>query len=282
MKTDTSLLFALITVFIPAINAATARAASIANDGASATSLVAAPEAPVAGIAGDPNIDRGFIQPTAMTQPAHSLTYNNYELLLHGLSYGITDRLQASVTVLAPIVEQMPFVGVASVKYRVLATPRFHLALQGSATMVSVSFHTSDAPDGSNTSNSSAYLFGAGAFASTCLRDDCSSLASVNVTYQFARSGDTDGTAHALVYGGSLVHRVAPHTKLLGEITSMAASDGSARGFDNVSGALLSYGVRLHTANIASDIGFMKPIFSDVNDPFVLGLPFINVSYRWN
>ena len=31
-----------------------------------------------------------------------SLTYNNYELLLHGLSYGITDSVQASVTVLSP------------------------------------------------------------------------------------------------------------------------------------------------------------------------------------
>jgi hypothetical protein len=80
----------------------------------------------------DPNIDRAFLLPTAMTQPAGSLTYNNYELLLHGITYGITDRVQASVTVLSPIVEDMPFVGFAAVKGRVVATDRFNLALQGS------------------------------------------------------------------------------------------------------------------------------------------------------
>jgi hypothetical protein len=69
--------------------------------------------------------------------------------------------------------------------------------------------------------------------------------------------------------------------KLLGEVTSLAASTVSDANFDNASGALVSYGVRLHTANIASDVGFMKPISGDASDPFLLGLPFINVSYRW-
>ena len=67
-----------------------------------------------------------------MTQPAGSVTYNNYELLLHGITYGITDRVQASVTVLSPIVQDMPFVGFAAVKGRIVSTERFHLALQGS------------------------------------------------------------------------------------------------------------------------------------------------------
>ncbi len=94
----------------------------------------ATPATPAAGAtSSDPNIDRGFLLPTAMTQPAGSVTYNNYELLLHGVSYGITDRVQASVTVLSPIVRDMPFVGFASVKGRIVSTDRFHLALQGSA-----------------------------------------------------------------------------------------------------------------------------------------------------
>ena len=93
----------------------------------------AAPATPAAGAtAADPNIDRGFLLPTAMTQPAGSVTYNNYELLLHGVTVGITDRVQGSVTVLSPIVRDMPFVGFAAVKGRVLSTERFHLAVQGS------------------------------------------------------------------------------------------------------------------------------------------------------
>ena len=51
----------------------------------------AAPATPAAGAtSADPNIDRGFVLPTAMTQPAGSVTYNNYELLLHGVSIGVT------------------------------------------------------------------------------------------------------------------------------------------------------------------------------------------------
>ena len=83
-----------------------------------------------------------------------------------------------------------------------------------------------------------------------------------------------------LVYGGSIVHRVTPHVKLLGEVTTATLKDSNSS-FDQAPGALVSYGVRFHTANIASDIGFMKPFFSSGSDPFVLGLPFVNVSYRW-
>src|SRR5215471_11701396 len=79
----------------------------------------------------DPNIDRGFLLPTAMTQPAGSLTYNNYELLLHGLTYGVTDRIQATLTVLSPITTDMPFVGFGALKARIVATDRLHVALQG-------------------------------------------------------------------------------------------------------------------------------------------------------
>jgi len=212
-----------------------------------------------------------------MTQPKGSLTYNNYELVLHGLTYGITDNVQTSLTVMAPLVRDMPFLGTAAVKWQFLSTPRFHLALQGSASMIHV--FDDGLSDGASTSN--AYALGAGAFASYCLRDDCSSLASLSATYQLGIAGSGGDTAHAIIYGGSIVHRVARHVKLLGEVTSLATNTVADSNFDNVSGALVSYGVRLHTANIASDLGFMKPISGDRNDPILLGLPFINVSYRW-
>src|SRR5688572_28820601 len=67
----------------------------------------------------DPNLDRTFLLPPAMTQPKGSITYNNYELLLHGITYGLTDRVQISGTVLAPITEDIPFMGFAAVKGQV-------------------------------------------------------------------------------------------------------------------------------------------------------------------
>ena len=65
-------------------------------------------------------------------------------------------------------------------------------------------------------------------------------------------------------------------------MTSAAGSIGSGN-LDNISGFLGSYGVRFYTRNLASDIAFVKPITSNGGTGgFLLGLPFINVSYRWN
>ena len=92
-------LFGTLTTLAPAALAQTADPAVAAS--------VPAPSA----VDSDPNIDRGFLLPTAMTQPAGTLTYNNYELLLHGITYGLTDRVQLSATVLSPITKDMPFFG---------------------------------------------------------------------------------------------------------------------------------------------------------------------------
>ena len=222
----------------------------------------------------DPNIDRGFLLPTAMTQPAGSLTYNNYELLLHGISYGITDRVQASVTVLSPIVRDMPFVGFAAVKGQIVSTERFHLALQGSLGWA----HDFTSADG----NANIYTFGAGAFASYCLREDCSSLASASATYTLATNPVATDPAHAVIYGGSVVHRVGQHVKLLGEVASAMGGVGIAGESENIDGVLVGYGVRFHTDNVAADVGFIKPFTGGADDGgFLMGLPFASVSYRW-
>ncbi len=239
--------------------------------------VAAAPAAPAAPAASatlaDPNIDRGFLLPSAMTQPAGSITYNNYELLLHGISYGITDRVQASVTVLSPIVRDMPFLGFAAVKGRVVSTPRFNLALQGSLGW-GHAFDVNDSDD------ANLYTAGAGAFASYCLRQDCSSLLSASATYQLAMNSGLATPIHTVIYGGSVVHRVGNHVKLLGEVTSAAAAAGGES--ENIDGVLVGYGVRFHTDSIATDVGFIKPVTGGATDgDFLVGLPFVSVSYRW-
>jgi hypothetical protein len=227
----------------------------------------------------DPNLDRGFLLPTAMTQPEGTLTYNNYELLLHGFTYGISDRLQVSATVLSPIVKEMPFLGTVSLKAKVASVGRLHLSLQGSAGWIhefdSTSFDEEDAVG-------DAFVVGAGALASLCLSDDCASLLSGSATYQLGFGGDIDSRAHLLLYGASLVQRVGTHVKLLFELTSGAGKDGESA-FDNAPGLLASYGVRFYSGNIAGDIGFIKPVVTDdeLSDAFLLGVPFVNVSYRW-
>jgi hypothetical protein len=224
--------------------------------------VIGAPDA--AAVAGDPNIDRGFVLPTAMTQPTGSVTYNNYELLLHGVSYGLTDRLQLSATVLAPIIKEIPFVGYASLKGQLYRGERLHLALQGSVG----GGYNQDGGDG-------AFMAGLGGLASLCVRQDCSSLLSASATYQLISTGFDPGNG-GLIYGASLVHRVGTHIKLLAEVASASAFSSG-----DLKGALVSYGVRFYGNSIASDIGFIKPIRSDGDDPFLLGLPFASISYRW-
>jgi hypothetical protein len=233
-------------------------------------------EVPVA--AADPNLDRGFLLPTAMTQPKGSITYNNYELLLHGITYGITDNVQGSLTVLSPIVRDMPLVGLGALKWRLFHNERVHVAVQASGGYMNFRASGTD----------NAFSVGTGAFASFCLRDDCSSLLSASATYQLfmAQTQTLDGEsragrAHGIFYGVSLVHRVASHVKLLAEIssTSNRSVDGELQ---NLNGVLASYGVRFHSNNLAADLGFVRPILSDGGgDAFLMGVPFINVSYRW-
>jgi hypothetical protein len=240
-----------------------------------AAEVAAAPAAPPNVASLDPNIDRAFIQPTAMTQPAGSVTYNNYELLLHGVTYGLTDNVQTTVTVLSPIVKDMPFIGFAAVKGRISPADRVHLALQGS-----VGF----GHEFSTTSNdANAYSAGAGGYASFCLRADCASLINGSVNYQYAAGSNGSSGEHLLIYGGSLVVRASEHLKLLGEITSAAGRSGSSE-LDNISGFLVSYGVRFHGANFAGDVGFIKPVDTsgNSNDALLLGIPFVSLSYRWN
>jgi len=136
-------------------------------------------------------------------------------------------------------------------------------------------FDTTDA-------NTDAYTVGAGAFASYCVRQDCSSLLSASATYQLAIDPSVDQqSVHLVIYGGSIVHRVTDHVKLLGEVTS-AAGRTATDGVQNVDGLLVGYGVRFHTDNIAADVGFLKPIATKGDDgDFLVGLPFVNVSYRW-
>ena len=264
------MLSGVVVAFVTALSSSDAAAEGVPP--ASSVHVQPPVAAPVAAVGADPNIDRGFLLPTAMTQPAGSLTYNNYELLLHGITYGVTDRLQTSLTVLPPIVSDMPFVGIAAAKGRFVATDRLNLAFQGSVGWGHQLGGSSD---------ESVYMFGAGLFASACLRQDCSSLLSASATYQLALSSQSDQNIQYVVYGGSLVHAVSPRVKLLAEVASAAGRTSTDPALDNMPGVLAGYGVRLHGSSLAADVGFVKPFVSENDGDFILGLPFANVSYRW-
>jgi hypothetical protein len=274
MRNALSTLFASTFVLGPAfISPAFAAGATDPEAPPATVAAAPAPPASTTGVGADPNIDRGILLPTAMTQTAGSLTYNNYELLLHGITYGVTDHVQTTFTVLAPIVRDMPFVGFASIKGQTAVGDRLHLALQG--TLGYANDPSSTVP------GNSLFTLGAGGFASVCLARDCASLLSASASYELAfGAGQSDGGI--IVYGASLIQRLTPHVKLLAELTSGAVKTPD-NDLINTPGFLASYALRFHTSNIAGDVGFIKPVGGDSDSAaLLLGVPFVSFSYRWN
>jgi hypothetical protein len=235
---------------------------ALAQPGATAT--VATPAGPPtpSGASEDPNIDRGFLLPTAETQPAGSLTFNSYELLLAGLTYGVTDSFQVSATTLVPVAEGMPLVLTGSGKLRLLKTDRVRVALHGSLTVV--------AED-----DDQATLGTFGGTASLCMDDACHSMLSGSLG-GISVSEDTSDPFGAVYYGASIVHRVAARAKLLAELAAVAA-DFDEEGQEALTA--LNFGVRFFSANLAADLGFVVPL-GEGDDELVLGIPFVNLSYR--
>ena len=76
------------------------------------------------GVAGYPQRRSGLPPSHRHSQPAGTLTYNNYELLIHGLTYGINEHTQ--VTSGAGTVTGTCRCGDGSLKSRVLDAGRFH------------------------------------------------------------------------------------------------------------------------------------------------------------
>lgn len=225
---------------------------------------VVVPEAPkvLRGVVEDANAGRGWIMPTALTEPAGTWSFSDFELLMVSIGYSVTDDLSLSASTLLPITEDFPFFLLANAKLRVVNTGRFHLALQGALTTVRV--------DGDGAT--AGVLGGAGTL---CLDDDCFSTLSGYLGAGFAHE---DQSAVPFMFAGSLAYRVAKHVKLLLEADSgfiAGEIDAAADGF------LAWYGVRFTSSIIGVDLGFAKPICDGCEDTGLpLGVPFVSFTYR--
>ncbi|MFH0902032.1 MAG: hypothetical protein V2A73_15485 [Pseudomonadota bacterium] len=215
------------------------------------------------GINDDPNLDRTWFSPTALTQPEGSFSFNDYELILLGATYGVTDSFQISGMIVPPIVENMPFFGLASAKLAANRAGKVRLALVGTL------FYGSDGDD------DSVWFSTVGGVASYCLDESCSSLLSGFALAGFAKEMDDD--ILPVLYGGSLTARMSRNVKLIVEAAS-AATFGEEDSWTR--SALVSYGVRFFSSNIAGDVGFVKPVGEDVGDGFLLGIPMLTFTYR--
>lgn len=221
----------------------------------------------------DANIDRAWFGTTALTQPAGTVGFNDYELILMGLTWAPTDRLQITATFLTPIVSDMCCYGVFSAKVRLADAGRFHFALLGSFAVASVQ-GVDLYGEGASGERSTGWAALAGGAATVCLDESCRSLASAWLTTGFNQYSMS--TEWPILYGASLTF--GRHVKGLIEIDSAALLGDVTKA---ARGVLVAYGVRFTGRNIAGDIGFVRPFGEGVDmGSLAIGIPMLTFTYR--
>ena len=204
--------------------------------------------------------------PTALTAPAGTWSFTDYELLAVGVGYSPTDQLALSAVTLLPLTKDFPLVLFATAKYQLARAGRVRIAVQGAL------LHVRDSSGDSSDSFTAGNL---GAAATYCIDLECHS----HVTGYLGAAFAYDNQSSVPFFGGvSLAYRVAGHVKLLVEADSgFVAGELSAA----ADGFLLSYGVRFTSKNIGVDLALVKPIYDGSgDDELLLGVPFISFTYR--
>jgi hypothetical protein len=216
------------------------------------------------GIVQDANAGRMWLSPTALTEPAGTWSFTDYELLLVGLSYAATDTVSISANTLLPIVEDMPFYLLVNGKAQIVRSGNVRVALQGAV------IHARFDGEGAT----AAVLGGA---LSYCIDPECHSLVNGYVGAGFAHE---DQSAVPLLVSGSLLYRINRHVKLMLEVdTGYIAGE-----INSASDVFLGwYGVRFTSKIIGVDLGFVKPFCAgdtDCSGGLVMGVPFVSFTYR--
>ncbi len=217
-----------------------------------------------AGVLNDANSGRVFVSPTALTAPAGTWSFNDYELVIVGASYAFTDNFSVSLSGLAPITDDTPVFLIGSTKLRLLRSSGWHVAAHGAV------FYGSDDGDGAGV----ATLGGA---VTRCLDVDCHSLLNAYLAAGIAIDPDVDQTSVPFIASIGYVQRLTNRLKLAVE-GDFGFSTGEVN--DVAEGLLLWYGARITSKNIGVDLGFARPICEDCDAGLALGLPWIGFTYR--
>jgi hypothetical protein len=223
----------------------------------------------------DANADRVILGSTAETHPQGTFFLTDYEIFLLQLGYSITDSFQLSLTGVVPVIKGQPYFFDLAGKFNLVRGRVFRAAVTGAVDMV-----TTGSTSGSNVSSGPYWGGRLGAVGQFCFNETCRSSLSLS-----AGTVLTSGASEVLpVYGAAgLIVNVSPVVSLLVEPT-LAGLVGTGSGSVG-SGSLISvdYGVRLGGKNFAVDLTFIEPVgltTGSINNPFVIGYPFVAFTYR--
>ncbi len=215
------------------------------------------------GVIEDANSGRNWLTPTALTPPAGTWSFSDFELFLISGSYAVTDELSISATTLLPIVDDMPFFGIGSAKLQVIKSGNVRAAVQAAVMHISES--------GSDSSVTVGNLGGA---VTLCIDSDCHSHLTGYLGAGFAQE-DNSAVPFVAALGATL--RLTRRVKAVFEAdTAFIAGDIN----DNDNGLLVWYGVRFTSREIGVDLGFAKPLCSGCEDGLAMGIPFVSFTYR--
>lgn len=214
------------------------------------------------GVVEDANSGRGWLAPTALTAPAGTWSFSDFELFVVSAGYSVTDEVQISASTLLPIVDEMPLWLLLNGKAQVIKAGRLRGAVQAALTYVSVD-------------DDSASALELGGALTYCIDIECHSHVSGFLGAGFAHEDQSAVPFLAAIEGA---FRLGKHVKLILEAdTGFIAGeiDAAADGF------LAWYGVRFTSSFLGVDLGFMKPICDGCSsDELPMGFPFVSFTYR--
>jgi len=205
-------------------------------------SMAAVPEGTDDRFAGrrtDGGMDQAWLAPTALTQPAMSLTVHDHELAILGATFAPVERWQITI---AAVPIPVGFNAAVSTKLRLLDLWRLHVALIGGAGSLMLN-----------------RLVGGGVVASVCLDAACSSVVSAHGLAgpqkgQLEHGGDTHSTAVA--FGASGIFSVLPGIKIVTEAHVVGQQNCDLHCTDEVFGTILGFvGLRFHSRSFAATVG---------------------------
>jgi hypothetical protein len=239
--------------------------------------VVAPPPAPATsnvdqGVIEDANAGAAWLMPTALTPPAGTWSFSDFQLLLASFGYAVSDSAHVSGTFLIPITKDFPFVGFLTGKLQVVRAGSLRIA--GQAAVAHMREHISSSS--TSTNDFSATIFDIGGAATLCIDDACHSHLSGYVAAAFSAQNDTKTVP--LLFSGALVAKINRRVKFVAEVDSAAVVGGNFN--DTADGALVWYGLRFTSREIGVDLGFVKPVYSGASDFLLIGYPFVSFTYR--
>jgi hypothetical protein len=227
-----------------------------------AVAATAPPSTVDQGVVEDANAGRGWLAPTALTPPAGTWSFSDFELFVISAGYAVTDKVQVSATTLIPIVSDMPTWVLLNGKAQIIRAGKVRGAVQAALTYAGV--------DGD-----SATALELGGALTFCIDEACHSHISGFLGAGFAHE---DQSAVPFMFAFEGAFRVGKHLKLILEADSGFVAgeiDAAADGF------LAWYGVRFTSSFLGVDLGFMKPICDGCeSDELPMGFPFVSFTYR--